>query len=190
MRFFKADLHLHSVLSPCGGLEMSPFAVMKKAKEMGIEIIAITDHNSMANSCVYHQAAIEFGIHYIYGAEIQTSEEEDNSTPSLTFTPKPHVEEPEPEIEIVKPIEKKREPPIEDKETDALYAEFSSFLEDKIDMKEEAWDAQMSEYKRMLRDVYGVDLVRRSRVIPVNVQYAYKKEGKKHIMTDRIFLCF
>lgn len=60
-------------------------------------------------------------------------------------------------------------------------------FEDKIDMKEEAWDAQMSEYKRMLRDVYGVDLVRRSRVIPVNVQYAYKKEGKKHIMTDRIY---
>jgi len=75
LRLYKTDLHLHSVLSPCGDLEMSPKAVMKKASEMGIEIIAVTDHNSMANSCVYQRSAVQFGIHYIYGVEIQTAEE-------------------------------------------------------------------------------------------------------------------
>ncbi len=39
------------------------------------------------------------------------------------------------QTEIVKPIVKKAEIQTEDKETEALYAEFSSFLEDKIDMK-------------------------------------------------------
>lgn len=66
---------MHSVLSPCGGLEMSPRSMMKKVSEMGIDIIAITDHNSMANSCVYQRAAVEFGLNYIYGVEIQTAEE-------------------------------------------------------------------------------------------------------------------
>jgi len=75
LQYYKADLHIHSVLSPCGGLEMSPQSVMKKACEMGIDIIAITDHNSMANSCVYQRVAAKFGIHYIYGVEIQTTEE-------------------------------------------------------------------------------------------------------------------
>lgn len=75
MRWFKADLHVHSVLSPCGGLDMSPRELMKKVRDKGIEIIAVTDHNSCANSRVYEVAAREFGLTYIYGLEVQSAEE-------------------------------------------------------------------------------------------------------------------
>jgi hypothetical protein len=48
---------------------------MRKAREAGIEIIAITDHNSMANCRVYEKAAQEFDIVFIYGVEIQSAED-------------------------------------------------------------------------------------------------------------------
>jgi len=63
------------VLSPCGGLEMSPSAMMERALELGIDIIAVTDHNSLANASVYREAAVERGLVFIYGVEVQTSEE-------------------------------------------------------------------------------------------------------------------
>ncbi|HPR17255.1 MAG TPA: PHP domain-containing protein [Candidatus Cloacimonadota bacterium] len=75
MRWYKADLHVHSVLSPCGSLEMSPREVMRTASERGLEIIAMTDHNSSANSLAYAKAAQEFDLAYIYGIEVQTAEE-------------------------------------------------------------------------------------------------------------------
>jgi PHP family Zn ribbon phosphoesterase len=75
VRWFKADLHIHSVLSPCAGLEMAPRNVMIKARDLGLDIIAITDHNSCENSRVYAKAAQEFGISYIYGVEVQSAEE-------------------------------------------------------------------------------------------------------------------
>lgn len=75
MHWFKADLHIHSVLSPCGGLEMSPKGVMQEARKKDISIISITDHNSCANSRVYAQAARDYGLNYIFGVEVQTAEE-------------------------------------------------------------------------------------------------------------------
>lgn len=75
MRWYKADLHIHTVLSPCGGLEMAPAAVMARAKEQGLDIVAITDHNSMANSQAYAQVARQYGLIYWYGVEVQSIEE-------------------------------------------------------------------------------------------------------------------
>lgn len=75
MKWYKADLHIHSVLSPCGSLEMSPKAVMKKAKEEKLDIIAITDHNSLLNCPAYSYYATKENIFFINGVEIQTSEE-------------------------------------------------------------------------------------------------------------------
>jgi predicted metal-dependent phosphoesterase TrpH len=45
---FKADLHIHTCLSPCGHLEMSPRKIVESALERGLDIIAITDHNTTA----------------------------------------------------------------------------------------------------------------------------------------------
>lgn len=75
MRWWRADLHIHSVLSPCGGLEMSPHALIQRLKECGIQWFAITDHNSMANCPAYAKAAQKEGLAFTWGVEIQTSEE-------------------------------------------------------------------------------------------------------------------
>ena len=43
---YKADLHIHTVLSPCGDLEMSPTAIVERALSRGLDMIAISDHNT------------------------------------------------------------------------------------------------------------------------------------------------
>ena len=75
MKWFKADLHIHSVLSPCGSLEMSPKSVMNYAKKEELDIIAITDHNSMANFSSYKSVADRYDITLLCGMEVQSSEE-------------------------------------------------------------------------------------------------------------------
>jgi len=75
MRSFRADLHIHSVLSPCGGLEMSPSALVGKLQKLGIQWFAITDHNSMANCPAYAAVASRNGLYFSWGVEIQTMEE-------------------------------------------------------------------------------------------------------------------
>lgn len=75
MRCYKADLHIHSVLSPCGGLEMSPKSLIQRIKELKIEWIAITDHNSLANCPAYAKVAADNNVAFTYGVEIQTAEE-------------------------------------------------------------------------------------------------------------------
>lgn len=75
LKKYKIDLHNHTVLSPCGDLEMSPHSVLYRARELGLDIIAITDHNSCKNCQAYHDLGEEYGIVVICGIEIQTSEE-------------------------------------------------------------------------------------------------------------------
>ncbi len=75
LKKFKLDLHNHTVLSPCGGLEMSPRAVLERAKELGLDMIAITDHNTCKNCRAYYELAKEYDVTVIAGVEIQTMEE-------------------------------------------------------------------------------------------------------------------
>ncbi|MCB5272061.1 MAG: PHP domain-containing protein [Candidatus Cloacimonetes bacterium] len=75
MQSFRADLHIHSVLSPCGGLEMSPSALVKRLKELSVQWFAITDHNSMGNCPAYEAVAKKAGLSFSWGVEIQTVEE-------------------------------------------------------------------------------------------------------------------
>ena len=42
------DLHIHSCLSPCGSDEMTPFDLVGLAKVCGLDLIALTDHNTVA----------------------------------------------------------------------------------------------------------------------------------------------
>ena len=46
----RADLHIHTVLSPCGDLEMSPLSILEAARKQKLDIIGITDHNSTRQS--------------------------------------------------------------------------------------------------------------------------------------------
>lgn len=75
MRRFVADLHVHSLLSPCAAVEMTPRHLIKKAIEYGIDIVAITDHNSSYNVNAAIQAAKGTDIKIIPGMEVETQEE-------------------------------------------------------------------------------------------------------------------
>jgi len=75
MRWYKADLHIHTVLSPCGGLDMSPVNIIRQAMEKNLDIIAITDHNSTKHCRSAQQIAGKYGITVIAGAELNTKEE-------------------------------------------------------------------------------------------------------------------
>lgn len=75
MNQYRADLHIHSVLSPCGDLDMSPKNIVTKAVEKNLNLIAITDHNSTLHGPVVRKLAAEHGIYVLYGAEFTTNEE-------------------------------------------------------------------------------------------------------------------
>ena len=49
IKAFKADMHIHTCLSPCADLDMSPRNIIKEAKTKGLGIIGICDHNSAEN---------------------------------------------------------------------------------------------------------------------------------------------
>ena len=72
---FRADLHIHSVLSPCGDLEMSPDRIISRAREMHLDIIGITDHNSTRQCAVIRQIGALHSITVLSGAEVTTKEE-------------------------------------------------------------------------------------------------------------------
>lgn len=66
---------MHTVLSPCAELEMQPPLIINAAKNLGINIIAITDHNASANIASVQKAASNFDITVLSGMELQTKEE-------------------------------------------------------------------------------------------------------------------
>lgn len=75
MGFFSADLHVHTCLSPCAELEMLPELIIQRGRELGLQIIGITDHNSAENVAAVVNAAHNSGITVLPGIEVQTREE-------------------------------------------------------------------------------------------------------------------
>lgn len=75
MNLFKADLHIHTCLSPCAELEMSPKNIVKQAKDCGLDIIGICDHNSGENVLAVKRSAEQQGLSVIYGIEVTSKEE-------------------------------------------------------------------------------------------------------------------
>lgn len=74
MNIFKTDLHIHTCLSACAELDMTPPKIIQKAKDSGLQIIAITDHNSAENVPAVKRASGN-EITVFAGMEITTSEE-------------------------------------------------------------------------------------------------------------------
>ena len=72
---FKADLHIHTVLSPCGDLEMSPTAIVERALARGLDMIAITDHNTTRQVKVAQKVGRERGLFVLGGVEVTSQEE-------------------------------------------------------------------------------------------------------------------
>ncbi len=75
LKTFKADLHIHSCLSPCGNIDMSPSAIVDESLKKGLDIIAICDHNSAENVGAALRAGKNAGLHVIPGLEICSREE-------------------------------------------------------------------------------------------------------------------
>ena len=75
LTWFKTDLHVHTCLSPCADLTMSPRKIVAEAARRGIGIIAVTDHNSAGNTQAVMSAAKGTPVTVLPGMEICTQEE-------------------------------------------------------------------------------------------------------------------
>ncbi len=75
LREYSTDLHIHTCLSPCADLDLSPREIVKRAKKEHLDIIAITDHNTAQNVRVIMVLGEQQGLKVIPGMEVQTREE-------------------------------------------------------------------------------------------------------------------
>jgi PHP family Zn ribbon phosphoesterase len=75
MKTYRADLHVHTVLSPCAGVEMIPPLIVQEALQRNINLIAITDHNASANIAAVQKAARDTSLTVLPGMELQTEED-------------------------------------------------------------------------------------------------------------------
>lgn len=69
------DLHIHTALSPCADNDMTPNNIVNMSLLKGLDIIAITDHNSCANAEACTKCAENKPLMVIPGIEVETSEE-------------------------------------------------------------------------------------------------------------------
>ena len=69
------DLHIHSSLSPCADNDMTPNNIVNMSILKGLDVIAITDHNSCANVQAVVNCAKNTSLLVIPGIEIETAEE-------------------------------------------------------------------------------------------------------------------
>jgi len=75
LKWFKVDLHVHTVLSPCGDLLMGPKNIVDRALKVGLNALAITDHNASENVLSVMKAARGTDLLIIPGMELSTQEE-------------------------------------------------------------------------------------------------------------------
>jgi PHP family Zn ribbon phosphoesterase len=77
MKRLAADMHIHTVLSPCASRDMTPSAIAREAARKGLAVIAVCDHNSAGNVRAVGDAAARLpnGPVVIAGIEITTAEE-------------------------------------------------------------------------------------------------------------------
>lgn len=69
------DFHIHSALSPCSDDSMSPCNIAAVASLKGLDAIAVTDHNAIANVLAAAEVCAALNIVFIYGVEVQTAED-------------------------------------------------------------------------------------------------------------------
>ncbi|MCX7842603.1 MAG: PHP domain-containing protein [Clostridia bacterium] len=69
------DLHIHSALSPCADNDMTPNNIVNMAFLKGLDVIAVTDHNSVENIGAVISCAKKKGILAVPGMELETREE-------------------------------------------------------------------------------------------------------------------
>ena len=75
LKEYKADFHIHSCLSPCGDLDMTPRNIVDKALALGLDLIAISDHNASENIAALIKSAEGTQLSILPGMELTSSEE-------------------------------------------------------------------------------------------------------------------
>jgi PHP family Zn ribbon phosphoesterase len=75
MKKYYYDLHIHSCLSPCGDDDSTPNSIAGMGELNGLDIMALTDHNTVRNCPYFFEAAKNHGILAIAGMELTTAEE-------------------------------------------------------------------------------------------------------------------
>ena len=75
MSIYNYDLHIHSCLSPCADDDMTPNNIAGMSALNGLQIVALTDHNSCANCPAFLDACKRQGIVGIAGMELTTAED-------------------------------------------------------------------------------------------------------------------
>ena len=75
LKTFRADLHVHTCLSPCCDDEMRPSAIVTEAKNKALQVIAVCDHNSTGNVRAVRQAGRREDLAVIGGIEVCSEEE-------------------------------------------------------------------------------------------------------------------
>ena len=75
MNRYYYDFHIHSCLSPCGDDDMTPNNIAGMATLCGLNIVALTDHNSCKNCPAFFKAAKAYGIIPVAGMELTTAED-------------------------------------------------------------------------------------------------------------------
>ena len=69
MKTVIGDFHVHTLLSPCAEIEMTPHHIVMQAAEYGIQLLAVTDHNASANAvaAIHYRAGCAGGTLSIVG---------------------------------------------------------------------------------------------------------------------------
>lgn len=75
MKTLLADFHIHTLLSPCAEIEMTPHHIVMRAAQYGVDAVAITDHNASANAAAAVEAAKSYGVKVFPGMEVECREE-------------------------------------------------------------------------------------------------------------------
>jgi predicted metal-dependent phosphoesterase TrpH len=69
------DLHMHSALSPCGDADMTPGNIANMAALNGMELVALSDHNTCRNCPAFLAQAERVGLLALPAMELCTAEE-------------------------------------------------------------------------------------------------------------------
>ena len=75
MRPYYYDLHIHSCLSPCADNDMTPNNIAAMSALKGLQIVALTDHNSCKNCPAFFEVCRKHGIIAVAGMELSTAED-------------------------------------------------------------------------------------------------------------------
>ena len=75
LKKFKADMHIHTCLSPCSDWDMSPRKIVRQSLNIGLDIIAICDHNTAENCGAVMREGESQGLPVLPGIEICSKEE-------------------------------------------------------------------------------------------------------------------